>query len=138
MKNKLLTVTATIATIAALALPAQASNRSDKVAAAVGGFIGGIILGSHLDRHDHGPAPVVVCPPEPEVVVVGGHSHGYWETVSRRVWVPARWVVTVDSCGRRVRRQVGGCYETRTERIWVGHGHGRGDDRVIARGPGRY
>lgn len=138
MKTKILTVTATLATLAALASPAHASNRSDKVAAAIGGFIGGVIVGSHLDRHDHGPAPVVVCPPEPKVVVVSGHSHGHWETVSTRVWVPARWVVTVDSYGRRVRSRVGGCYETRMERVWVEHGHGRGDRVVVARGPGRY
>lgn len=128
MKTKILTVTATLATLAALASPVRAGDRGDKIAAAIGGFIGGVIVGSNMDRHDHRPPPVIVH----------GHSNGHWETVSRRVWVPARWVVTVDSCGRRIRRQIGSCYETRMERVWIDHGYGCSDRIVASRGYSRY
>jgi len=126
MKTKILSITAALAALTSLASPVRAGDRGDKVAAAIGGFIGGVIVGSHFDRGDR-------CSPP---VVVRGHSHGHWETVSRRVWIPARWVVTVDSCGRRMRSQVGGCYETRTERVWIDHGYN--DRVVVSNGYGRY
>ena len=44
MKTKILTVTATLATLAALASPVRAGDRGDKIAAAIGGFIGGVIV----------------------------------------------------------------------------------------------
>lgn len=143
MKNKILTLTATLATLAALAAPARAGDRGDKVAAAIGGFIGGVIVGSHLDRHDHRPAPVIISTPppcEPEVIVVHDRPQGHWEMVGTRVWVPGRWVTGVDSCGRRVRTQTAGYYENRTQRVWVEsrHGHGRGDRVIVASGPRRW
>lgn len=122
MKKHLLTLTASLATLGSLASPAKAGDRGDKVAAAVGGFIGGVLVGSAFER-DRGPRvvhappppvcppPVVVCPPPPP-------PSGYWRDVSDRVWVPARWVVTYD-CGRPVRNYVPGYYDVRTRRVWV-------------------
>ncbi|HRE81023.1 MAG TPA: hypothetical protein PLN52_08240 [Opitutaceae bacterium] len=141
MKNKLITLTATLATLAALAAPAKAGDRGDKVAAALGGFIGGVIVGANLDRHDHRSTRVVVTSPPPcapEVVVVHNRPHGHWETVTTRVWVPARWVVSYDSCGRRIRTQVGGCYEDRSQRVWVDSHHGHGGRVIVASGPRRW
>lgn len=145
MKNHILTLTASLAALAALASPVRAGDRGDKVAAAIGGFIGGVIVGSHLDRDHHRPAPVVCPPPacEPPVVVVRDAPcppAGYWDNVRTRVWVPARWVVSYDSCGRRIRTQVGGYYEVRTERVWVatGPGHGRGFDGGYGYAPRRW
>jgi len=146
MKNKIIALTATLATLAALASPVRAGDRGDKVAVAIGGFIGGVIVGSNLDRHDRRPAHVVVCPPPPPVchervvVVGGGRWDGYWDDVTTRIYVPARWVVGVDSCGRRFRTQVGGGYEYRTQRVWVDshRGHDRGGRVVVASGPGRW
>ena len=130
MKNHILTVAASLAALAALTSPVRAGDRGDKVAAAIGGFIGGVIVGSHLDRDHRRPGPEV-CPP-PVVVVRDDDCPpaGYWDHVRTRVWVPARWVMSYDSCGRRVRTQVGGYYEYRTERVWVdaGRGHGRYSD----------
>ena len=105
-------------------LPHEAKAGSDKALAAIGGFIGGVIVGSHLERSHH-PAPVIVdhCPPPPRVVVVDRHGpphrHGYWETSRVRVWVPGRTVWVVDECGRSVRRYEPGHYEYRSERVWV-------------------
>jgi hypothetical protein len=45
MKNHILTVAASLAALAALTSPVRAGDRGDKVAAAIGGFIGGVIVG---------------------------------------------------------------------------------------------
>ncbi len=133
MKTKILTVLVSALCLTALTVPAQASNRSDKVALAVGGFIGGVILGSHLDnnrsydRGRHEPA-IISCPPPARhgggttVIINQGprpQPQGYWKDVTERVWVPSQRVVSIDSCGRRVVTYTGGCYEYRTSRVWV-------------------
>jgi hypothetical protein len=111
MNKPLLALTASLLSLGALTAPAHAGDRGDKVAAAIGGFIGGVIVGSHLDRN--------ACPPPGYVDHRPPHSGGYWDTVTTRVWVPARWVMTYDSCGRRIRAHVPGYYELRHERVWV-------------------
>lgn len=143
MKNRILTLTVSIAALAAMASPVRAGDRGDKVAAAIGGFIGGVLVGSHLDRDHHRRAPAY-CPPP--VVVVQPRHHapaGHWDNVTTRVWVPDRWVMTVDSCGRRVRSHVAGYYEYRTERVWVdyrgGHDRGYSSGRaVVSSSPRRW
>lgn len=136
MKNKILITVVTALALTALTAPAHAGHREDKVAAAVGGLIGGIIIGSHLDRgHDRGrhEVPVVSCPPPDRhhggttVIINHGPRHqpsGYWQEVTERVWVPRQRIVSVDSCGRRVVTYTGGCYEYRTSRVWVETGRG--------------
>jgi hypothetical protein len=56
---------------------------------------------------------------------------GYWKEVTVKVWVPARWVVSRDHCGREVRVYERAYPTYKTERVWVshddrGHHHGRG------------
>lgn len=127
--------TATLSILAASALlfapkPAAAG---DKELAAIGGFIGGLIVGSNINKTSH--THVVVepaCPPSTTVVV---HSGGYWENRPVRVWVAPRWVVVYDDCHRPVRRYIAGHYEIRHERVWVAHrgGHDRHDNHRSAR-----
>lgn len=116
---------ASLSTAALLPAPAQARG-GDKALAAVGGFIGGVIVGTHLDRghrYEH-RAPVVVeaCPPPAVVYYDAPRSHrrdGFWQESTVRVWVPARTVVTVDRWSRRIHRYEPGHYEYRTDRVWV-------------------
>jgi hypothetical protein len=122
MKPTLLLALTTLTTAAVLPNTA-AADRGDKVLAAVGGFIGGVIVGTHLDRdshHHYHDAPVMVesCPP-PRFDRHPPRRHGYWEETTVRVWVPGRTVWTVDHCGRSVRRYEPGHYEYRRERVWV-------------------
>lgn len=116
------------ATAAALApKPALAGDRE---IAAIGGFIGGLVLGSalHDDRYDR------------TTVVVSDRyhhrpQHGYWKHVTVKTWVPGYWTTSCDRYGRRVRVYVEGCWQYRTDRIWVSHdrhgryGHHDGHDR---------
>ncbi|MFH1497180.1 MAG: hypothetical protein ABII82_05070 [Verrucomicrobiota bacterium] len=104
---------------------ALAGHREDKVALAIGGLIGGIIIGKNIERHRQ-PAH---CPPPSRVIVVQPHHRnvpacpppppsGYWQETQTRAWVPARWVDTYD-CGRRVRVWQQGHYTYQTSRVWV-------------------
>ncbi|MCC6415776.1 MAG: hypothetical protein IT582_07700 [Opitutaceae bacterium] len=119
--------TATVSLLAASALlfvpkPAAAG---DKEIAAIGGFIGGLILGSQID-HDHHRGHVVVapsCPPSPQIVIQAG---GFWDYRPVRVWVAPRWTVVYDHCNRPVRRYIAGHYDTRHERVWVARNGGHG------------
>lgn len=118
--------------------PAKADSEG---AAAVGGFIGGLIVGqifndrddhrSHrgptvsvevsnryhdrYDRHDHGHGRDRDR----------GHDRGYWDTVRVKVWVPGYWTTRYER-GRKVRCHVEGRYEWRTERVWVSGPPSRG------------
>lgn len=142
MKTKLILPLVALATLASFTVPAHASSRSDKAALAIGGFIGGVIVGSHLDknssRHHGHVTHVQSCPPP----VSYGHGHGrghtrviiqhgpsrpsgYWTNVTERVWIPRERIVSYDDCGRRTIRLVGGYYETYTRRVWIAQGHPR-------------
>jgi hypothetical protein len=105
-------------------------NHDAAIAIGIGSFIGGVIVGTHINQDRHHPAPVVYCPPEPQVVVVNTPScppppcpppppSGYWQTVQTRVFVPARWIYTTDDCGRRTRVYQLGYYTYQSERVWV-------------------
>lgn len=120
MKN-ILIATAALATAAALPQPARADH--DNALAAIGGFIGGVIVGSHIDHHDRYDAPPAVCPP-PRYEAPRGH----WEDRQVRVWVPAHTEVSYDRCGVRIVHTRPGFYTYRTDRVWVvdeRHDHGR-------------
>jgi hypothetical protein len=121
--NKLVLTTLVAALSGVFAAPTTARAGDGEVVAAIGGFIGGVIVGSTIDRdhdhrHDRGGAVHV----EVRTGRHGhghGHRHGYWDTTRVRVWVPGRWVVTYDRCGERVRYFERGRYEWRRERVWV-------------------
>jgi len=138
MKTKLILPLVALATLASFSVPAHASSRSDKAALAIGGFIGGVIVGSHLDKNSsHYPGHVThvqSCPPSvsydhghTRVIIQHGPSRpsGYWTNVTERVWIPRERVVSYDECGRRTIRLVGGYYETQTRRVWIDQGHPR-------------
>ena len=96
----------------------------DEVVAAVGGFIGGLIVGSTLNDDHYRHAPVRVS----TRVVIGSrghrhhhhhHRHGHWEWNRVRVWVPGYWVVREDHYGRRIRYFEPGRHVYRRERVWI-------------------
>lgn len=105
--------------LTALALtpkPALASHGDDKALAAIGGFIGGIIVGSVINDHDRYPARH-----DTRVIVERGYDRcddGYWKEVRVRTWVPGYWTTDYRH-GRRLRLFVEGHYEYRTDRVWV-------------------
>ncbi|MDI1319030.1 MAG: hypothetical protein PSW75_02400 [bacterium] len=116
MKTKL-TALALIA-VTALSLAPKPAAASDKTLAVIGGFIGGVLVASELNRNNHGYGHDYA----PVVVVNDRCDDGYWREVSFRVWVDGRWVV--DGCdhrGREIRRYIGGHYEIRTNREWVSY-----------------
>lgn len=126
----------TLCTVAALAF-VPITHAGSKERAAIGGFVGGLIVGHALSKH----APAPDCR---ETVQYDRHhrssyghynrhqraSPGHWETSRVKIWVPGHWSVRVDRCGTRVRHFVAGRYGWRTERMWVAYapahrGHGR-------------
>jgi hypothetical protein len=118
-----------IASLAAFACLAPAPARAgDEVAAAIGGFIGGVIVGAHLgdrEHRDHRPPPPVYDrrPGRGGHVVVVPDRHrdrgGYWDWREVRVWIPGRHETSFDHRGRCVRVWVPGYHEVRRERVWV-------------------
>jgi hypothetical protein len=138
MNNKL-TALALIA-VTALSLAPRPAAASDKGLAVVGGFLGGLIVGSAISdsRYDSHRSPGTT-------VIVSGrndrHDRGYWKTVSIKVWVPGGWIVDRGHHGRSYRRFVNGHYEYRTNRVWVGFDrydrHDGRRDREVGSGYGR-
>lgn len=116
----------------ALILAPKPAAAGDREIAAIGGFIGGLIVGSQINNDHHSHRRVVVgpaCPPPTRVVIQTG---GYWDHRPVRVWIAPRWTVVYDSYNRPIRRYVAGHYETRNNRVWVSHnrnhhGHDRND-----------
>jgi hypothetical protein len=127
MKTKLAALALALVTLLALATPKTA--RANDTGAALGGFIGGVIVGSVLADQHRGPDAVVI---EAGYRDYGHHHHpaprGYWRDVHTRVWVPGFWTMERDHWGRPYRRYVEGHYEMRRDRVWVAYdNHGRYD-----------
>ena len=117
--------------------PAPAKADSEGVAA-IGGFIGGLIVGKIIDgpdHHRHHGSSVSVevshrsydrYDRDHDRYRDRGHhyghdrhrGHGYWDTVRVKVWVPGYWGTRYEH-GCRVRYHVPGRYEWRTERVWI-------------------
>lgn len=126
--NKMTFASIAAVTAALMTSPVRANaghghhDHGDEVAAAVGGFIGGVIVASAINSH--------LPPPPPVVTVSYGHDHGtrhgHWEMRRVRVWVPGYWTVVERRHDRPRRVWVDGYYEVRRERVWVAH---RGYDR---------
>ena len=143
-----------IATATAFALiTGQSSARAgDETIAAIGGFIGGVIVGSIASDNHHGSSVVIETG-------YGRHSnrhydrgdrrdrydrgHGYgrnnrrghtgnrgrWEYRTVRKWVPGYWSYTRDRCGDRRRFWNRGRHVRTQVRVWVSFGGGHGGSR---------
>lgn len=141
--NKIATVSALAVLTAFAGAPQTAQARDDKVLAAIGGFIGGVLIASHANQH-HPSHQIAYCEFDScgdRYVVNHRHDRGYgrdqhygrdrYDWVTVRTWVPGHWVVRYDDCGDRVRYYERGRYEYRREYVVVdshrgrGQGHGR-------------
>ncbi len=137
MKTKL-TALALVA-VTALSFAPKPAQAGDKGLAIVGGFLGGLIVGSAITDRHYDSYPVR------STTVIVGHrddrcDDGYWKTVSVRVWVPGCWIVERGHHGRTYRRYVEGRYDYRQDRVWVAYDNrDRYDrhDREIGQGYGR-
>lgn len=113
MNTKLTAIALTAAT--ALSFAPKPAYAGDKEWAAVGGLIGGLIIGSAISEARHHDAPRTTT------VIVRDNDRcddGYWREVQVRTWVDGCWETRYD-CGRRVRIFTPGHYVYRTDRVWV-------------------
>jgi|UniRef100_UPI004048F681 hypothetical protein len=109
--------TVSLLAASALILAPKPAAAGDREIAAIGGFIGGLIVGSNLNHNQPYCPPVVSDPTRGPVVVYG--SGGYWQTSCVQVWISPTWTVVYDNYRRPVRRFVPGHYESRNNRVWV-------------------
>lgn len=104
----------TLVTILAIGLNTGRASAGDEAAAAIGGFVLGMITGTVIDHNsDH-----------VSVSVHGSYGHrdrGHFETRRVRVWVPGYWDVRVNHCGDRIRIYRKGHYTYRHEKVWVSY-----------------
>lgn len=106
--------------------PAQAGHRGgDEAVAALGGFVGGLIVGTLIQDAPRYDRTVVVAHRD---TYRSDDCGGYWKPVTVRTWVPGYWTTRYD-CGRRLRVYVPGYWEHRTERVWVATGDPGWTDR---------
>lgn len=123
MKTKLTALLLTA--VAALTLVPKPAQAGDKELALIGGFIGGLMIGSAINQShqsaygDHGTTIVVHD--------ADYRDRGYWDYTTVRVWVPSCWETRIEF-GRRTRIFIPGHYVIRRERVWVAH-HGDRHDR---------
>ncbi len=127
MKTKLTALA--LITVGALSLAPKPAAAHDKGLAIVGGFLGGLIVGSAINDNR------VYAPAAPMMVVDDRGDYypndGYWKEVAVKIWMPGCWIVERNHHGRDHQRYVGGHYEYRTNRAWVAHDrHGRHDREV--------
>lgn len=129
--NRLI-ITSLFAAVCGLTFTPRPAKAGDETLAAIGGFIGGVIVGSsiHDDRpsrhHDRGHSGF----DRPRIVIRADlHRQGYWKWVEVRTWIPGHWIIGIDDCGRRHRTWVRGRHELRRERVWVQAPRNRRHDR---------
>lgn len=129
MKTKLTALL--LAAVAALTLVPKQAQAGDKELALIGGFIGGLIVGSAINdsRTDVHYDTVVVGHDYRHHGRYDRGGRGHWEWRTVRIWVPGCHETRYDY-GRRIRVFVPGYYETRRERVWVAY-----DRRDHRRGP---
>jgi hypothetical protein len=102
-----------------------AGQAGDEGWAALGGFLGGTILGEvfhgHHGHHGHQGGHTVVVE-EHHYVQPAGH----YEYEKREVWHEGYYSYEYDRCGRRIRVWNPGYYTYTTVKVWVEHrGHHR-------------
>ncbi|WP_415907677.1 hypothetical protein [Oleiharenicola sp. Vm1] len=128
MKTQFAALALALATLFALATPKTA--QANDTGAVLGGFLGGVIVGSVLADQHHGPDAVIVQTGYHRGPDRCDEPAGYWRQIHTRVWVPGFWTMERDHWGRPYRRYVEGHYEIRTERVWVAYNdYGRYDRR---------
>lgn len=85
--------------------------------AALGGFLGGVLIGQSASCV---PRTVI----HRDVIVESRPSVcGHYEWVEERYWIPGRYVVERDRCGRRTRVWEPGRYAYRKVRVWTDRVH---------------
>ncbi len=116
-----------------LGLSAGQSHANDKAAAAIGGFLAGIITGVVIDddAHHHRSSVYVSSGSRcyshsrygcESCSSRGYRSSGYWEIRHVRVWVPGHWEFVRNRCGDRIRIWKSGYYTTKPQKVWVSRG----------------
>ncbi len=112
----------------------------DEALAAIGGFLGGLIVGTAInDRpaYSHYDRTVLVSSRYDRYDRRDDcrDDRGYWKHVTVKTWVPGYWTTSYRH-GRCVRYHVNGHWSYRTKRVWVsydrhdrhdryGYGYGR-------------
>ena len=144
------------ATVFALIAGQSTARAGDEAIAAIGGFIGGVIVGSITSDNHHGSSVVIEAGygrgsgrhydrgnrhdrydrHYDQTRRYGRHDsrghtsyRGRWEYRTIRKWVPGYWTYTRDRCGDR-RRVWNRGYHVRTQvRVWVSFGEDHGGSR---------
>lgn len=126
--------------------PSAAQADEDKVWAALGGVLGGIVLSNiahdkkeqrqykhhhkhyseaHYSSHRRGHSKVHRKGGDKVVIIHKSPSHrvveptGHYEYRSVKKWVPGSWVVHYDDCGSRYKRWQRGYYKIVRKKVWV-------------------
>ena len=137
MKNQLTALT--LAAVTALSLTPKPAQASDRGLAVLGGFIGGMIVGSVINENRHDSYPqrrTTVIVADRDDRCEERRDSGYWEDITVQAWVPGCWVFERGYHGRSYRRYVGGHYEYRTDRVWVSSERHGGQHRETGYGYG--
>lgn len=134
------TKTIVLASILLLGLIARPTTvrAGDEALAALGGFIGGVIVGTVINDHD-----------DDRTVIIRGNSgrrdrydrydrhdrydrndrghrpSGHWEYRTVRKWVPGYWTTVHDRCGDRRRVWIEGRHVRTQVRVWISFGDRR-------------
>lgn len=133
MKN---TIKITLIAVIALGLNTGRATAGDEAAAAIGGFVLGMITGAVLEDHnDNVHVSVSSRHGCDRSCRKGCHSchprdRGHWEIRKVKVWVPGYWDVSYTRCGDRIRVWKKGHYTYQKERVWVSYrdrGHRKHD-----------
>lgn len=103
---KTISLVSLLAIFATISVPK--ANAGDDAGAFIGGLIGGAIIGSVLADDDVHTS-----------VSVGFSSHGYYDWVSVRTWVPGYHTHRRDHCGNLYRVWVSGHYTHVKQKVWV-------------------
>ena len=120
-----------VAALGGITATPSTAKAGNEVAAAIGGFIGGVIVGTAVNDRDHCPPPRFDQDRYPRrggrvIIETGPRGHGHWKWIEVRTWVPGYHSFSYDRCGRRFRTWIPGHQEIRRERLWVDSDRRRG------------